>query len=227
MKSAAFVWGLLLAMLYVFGILLRLNAEDTLKDEFFATVGESMLTLLARGIMLDEVSEILNLMRLSGAWLSLVTFMVFVFGAHFNLLNMLVGSFCSVAGEVAALEKDTAQVEYLRQNLACVVDCYIQSDGLIGRKEFQLIMKNVDVYHTLAECGTDMEELRSLESILFQRFDEIDFDSLFQAVVHLRKGKVATVKDVLQVQDTLGTKLASLEDRIESVASRGHSRLMA
>ncbi|CAK0833843.1 unnamed protein product, partial [Prorocentrum cordatum] len=113
---------------------------------------------------------------------------------------MLMGTFCAVAGEVAASERDTAQVDYLRAHLESIVDCYIHDQGLIGREDFQLIIKNADVHRTLAQCGTDMEELKSLESLMFERREEITFETFFSAIVHLRKGKVATVKDIMHVQ---------------------------
>jgi hypothetical protein len=141
-------------------------------------------------------------------------FTVFVFLAYFTLLSMLIGAFCSVAGDVSAAEKDAAQIEYLRDHLEQIVECYIHDEGMIGHKDFLRIITNPEVIRTLAQCGTDMEELKSLEHIMFHTRGEIDFETFFRAIVRLRKGKVATVKDIMHVQDTLLGKMESIEDRL-------------
>merc|ERR1711924_249204 len=94
MKTAAFIWGLLLAMLYVFGVLLRLNASQPIKEVYFYNVLGAMVTLITQGVMLDEISGIVLDMINNRDGGSFALFSAFVFFAHFNLLSMLVGAFC-------------------------------------------------------------------------------------------------------------------------------------
>merc|ERR1712099_185627 len=108
-----------------------------------------MLYLIIKGVLLDNVGVILELM-FNEDKLSLFLFSVFVFLAYFTLLSMLIGAFCSVAGDVSAAEKDAAQIEYLREHLASVVECYTHDHGMIGHKDFQRIINNPEVtraYH--------------------------------------------------------------------------------
>lgn len=213
MRSAAFIWFLLIAMLFVFSVLMRTNCAPIVEETYFTSVSRTMLYLVIKGVLLDNVGVTILLLWDEDA-LSFVMFMIFVFLAYFTLLSMLIGAFCSVAGDVSAAEKDAAQIEYLREHLASVVECYTHDQGMIGHKDFQRIINNPEVTRILCQCGTDMEEMKSLEHIMFHSRGEIDFETFFRAIVRLRKGKTATVKDILHVQTTLIEKMESIEDRL-------------
>lgn len=213
MRSAAFIWCLLIAILFVFSVLMRQNSSQNVREQYFSDVSRTMLWLVIKGVLLDNVGVILELMFDEDP-LSFFLFVVFVFLAYFTLLSMLIGAFCSVAHDVAAAEKDAAQIEYLRGHLETIVECYIKDEGMIGHKDYERIIANPEVIRTLAQCGTDMEELKSLEHIMFHTRGEIDFETFFRAIVRLRKGKIATVKDIMHVQDNLLGKMESIEDRL-------------
>merc|ERR1712107_204277 len=116
-------------------------------------MGDAMVTLAVRGVMLDEVSAVIDDMKVYGDVFSSIMFGIFVFVAHFNLLNMLIGTFCSVAGDRAAVEKEADRIRYLPRHLKSILDCYIAEEGYIGKAEFKLIMTNADFLRTLKRAG--------------------------------------------------------------------------
>merc|ERR1712113_206599 len=129
------------------GAVLRLNSADTIRHKYFDSVGTSMITLMVKGIMLDEVGMMVQDMVDEASWFPLSMFCLFVIVAYFNLLNMLVGAFCSVSMEVSVSEKDVMETNYLRFHLAEIVDAYLPHDGSpIERKQYDLIMRNPDVH---------------------------------------------------------------------------------
>ncbi|CAK0814879.1 unnamed protein product, partial [Prorocentrum cordatum] len=89
LRSAAFIWAILLAMLFVFGVLLRLNADENVALEYFPSVPVAMVTLVSRGIFADNIGAVIDSMILHRDATSLVLFLIFVFLALFNMLNML------------------------------------------------------------------------------------------------------------------------------------------
>jgi hypothetical protein len=218
-RSAGFIWGIILAMTYVYAVLMRLYANDATRDLYdeFNSLDTTFMLLIVRGLMMDEVGIlILDLWKQDkGSWFIFTTYTWFTF---FNLLNMLVGTFCSVAGEVTSAEKDSADMTYLRHHLSNIVECYVHR-GLIGKNEFELIMKNVDVSRICSQRGTDLSELDALKATLFQNQEHIEFNTFFQAITHLRKGKLATVKDILQVQETLSDKMERLGKTVKDSRS--------
>ncbi|CAK0911423.1 unnamed protein product, partial [Prorocentrum cordatum] len=209
-RSAGFIWAIILAMTYVFAVLMRLYADDAIRDVYdeFNYLDTTFLLLIVRGLMMDEVGVLmLDLWRQDKtSWL---IFTIYTWFTFFSLLNMLVGTFCTVAGDVSAAEKDSADMAYLKHHLSSIVECYVHH-GLIGRNEFDLIMKNVDVSRICSQRGTDLSELDALKATLFHDQDHIEFNTFFQAITHLRKGKLATVKDIMQMQDTLSDKMDRL-----------------
>jgi len=209
-RSAGFIWGIILAMTYVFAVLMRQYTDDATKDLYdeFNALDTTFWLLIVRGLMMDEVGIlILDLWRQDKT--SWFIFAVYTWFMFFSLLNMLVGTFCTVAGEVSADEKDTADMNYLKHHLSNIVECYV-NHGRIGKTEFELIMKNVDVSRICSQRGTDLSELDALKTTLFHDQEHIEFNTFFQAITHLRKGKLATVKDIMQVQETLSGMIQKL-----------------
>jgi hypothetical protein len=218
MRSAAFIWLLMAFLLYGCSVVLTTAAatddSDFLREKYFGSVGQSVLTLVAHGIALDGVAEFFGDLRLHGGLFQSVVFFTFVFLSYFSLLNMLVGAFCNVAFEVATVEKDYLEIGYLQNHLQSIVECYMDDDkdDSINRTHFELIMKNADVLGTLRACGTDLDGLIMLSDVLFPYEDsEITYMELFSVIVRLRRGKPASVSEIIGLQEFTKQRCDKLE----------------
>jgi hypothetical protein len=217
-RSAATIWIVLAVLLYTFSVVLTATSDDSgnLRDWYFGSLGQTITTLFSHGIAMDGVFDFLNDLRDNDGLFQGAVFTTFTFLTYFGLLNMLVGMFCSVAIETAVNEKDLGEIRYLEFHLEGIVECYME-DGSdqIDSEKFQLVMKNADVLQTLQACGTDIDGLMMLSEVLFPREDsQISFTDFFSVIVRLRKGKPATISEVIGLQEFTKQKMDKLEELI-------------
>jgi hypothetical protein len=218
MRSAALIWLLIAALLYLYSVVLTTATSDesVLKRRYFGSMGQTVLTLVVHGIALDEIGDFFRDLRMNNGLFQALVFSSFVFLTYFGLLNLLVGAFCSVAIDAAAIEEDLAKIEYLHKHLEGIVECYLE-DGCdqISSAKFQLIMKNADVLQTLIACGTDIDGLMMLADVLFPSEESaISFPEFFIVIARLRKGKPPSVSDIIGLQEFTKQRLDILENHI-------------
>uniref|UniRef100_A0A7S1M1Z0 EF-hand domain-containing protein n=1 Tax=Alexandrium catenella TaxID=2925 RepID=A0A7S1M1Z0_ALECA len=164
-----FVTGMLLvAILYLFGIVFKIQSKAYPGLSAFPTVGESMWVLLLNGAFLDAVADIvLELVDIS--WILTFIFMVFIFLSNLTILNMLVGILCEVATQVDKREKEQAAISYLKHHLIEILEVHDKNDDRhINKDDFELLMRNPEMHMILKSFGVDTEDLLSLQGILFE-----------------------------------------------------------
>ncbi|CAK0905330.1 unnamed protein product [Prorocentrum cordatum] len=218
MRSAAVIWLLIAVLLYTYSVLLTTATTDpVLRDKYFGSVGQTVATLITHGIAHDGVADFIYDLRMNHGFIQALVVATFVFVAYFGApWRMLVGAFCRVAIEVAGIEEDLHKIEYLRNHLQGIIECYME-DGvrLISCSQFLLAMTNADVLQTLRACGTDIDGLMTLVSVLFPDEESvISFDELFSVIVRLRKAKPASISDMLGLQEFTKLKFDLLEEQI-------------
>jgi voltage-gated sodium channel len=218
LKESSLVWAILTGMVVVFSILLTTYATDEMRETNFSSLVVCMNRLVASGIFLDESAGLFEDMMSSRDVSSYMIFLTFVVISQYIILNMLIGIICSVAVDVRGEEKARANAKYLRLNLESIVECYLQQDGRITREEFQLIVKNADVYTVLQQYGASLEYLASMEETLYAKTNSIDFESIYEVIAHSNEGKNATAKDIYHAQNVLIKSLHSIESQLASLS---------
>jgi len=211
LQETSIVWAILSGLVFTFSVLLMTYATDEMREANFSSLNICMSRLVSSGILLDDVGSLFDDMRTSSDVISYVAFLFFVVITQFIILNMLIGIMCSVAVEARADEKECAKTLSLRLKFQNEVECYMQEDGTISRRDFRLIIKNADVHKVLKQCGSSIEYLASMEESLYAQGDYTDLTSLFEAIMHSNEGKHATVKDIFQTQNVLNKSLHSIE----------------
>eukprot|EP00746_Dinoflagellata_sp_MGD_P067751 gnl/MRDRNA2_/MRDRNA2_27972_c0_seq1.p1 gnl/MRDRNA2_/MRDRNA2_27972_c0~~gnl/MRDRNA2_/MRDRNA2_27972_c0_seq1.p1 ORF type:complete len:777 (-),score=98.44 gnl/MRDRNA2_/MRDRNA2_27972_c0_seq1:87-2417(-) len=143
-------------------------------DVRFGTLPEAMWTLLVTGIFFDGFADVINLLRMYEPFLA-VLFLFFVFICSFTVLNMLVGIICEVASTVSTEEQEEASIQYLRNTLLELMECYdIDDDRHIRRDEFELLLKNPEACLILSSFGVNVNDLISLKDHLFEQREFYD-----------------------------------------------------
>eukprot|EP00928_Gymnodinium_smaydae_P091146 TRINITY_DN74848_c0_g1_i1.p1 TRINITY_DN74848_c0_g1~~TRINITY_DN74848_c0_g1_i1.p1 ORF type:complete len:700 (-),score=101.70 TRINITY_DN74848_c0_g1_i1:68-2125(-) len=197
---------LLTVLTFIFGIVFKsqTNNIQSLEGTHFPSVLASMTTLLFYGTFMDAPSELMNELKAESYTLPWV-FLVFIFLSSFTLLNMLIGILCEVVAEVSKTEKEEANVDYLKNNLLCIMEVYDRDDDQhINREEFDLLTQNPELHDVLKRFGTDPEDLLNLADSLYRDAEtpgKLSFSLFLQAVLRLRGDNVPHVTDFVELRD--------------------------
>lgn len=230
-RSVGFTLCLLLLVLYVFGIVFKQLLQDSaVGQRFFPSVLNSMSNLAMRGVLLDSPSELMNSLQKE----SLVAFFImylFIILASVSIMNMLVGILCEVITAVAAAEKETLQMNWVRMVLDQVMLLEIDSnkDGFISHEEFLTMLQSREAVMALREVGIDVYSLPDLIGVFFERTQrddcsdsddpesedpkekQLSFDEFIQLLYQLREGNTATVKDLITFQKWANVRFKEIE----------------
>jgi len=207
-RSVACTLSLLLAILYVFGIIMRQLSEGTnMGKTYFHSVPAAMYTLLLNGTFLDSVRQTMDDIARESVLCAIVFLMNIVLAA-LTMTNMLVGVLCEVVSAVAATEKEGLAVNFVTSKVKTVLkQLDFNRDGLISKEEFQCILEHEEAVTALEAIGVDVLALVDFADFLFQSdrrgqaFDkEFDFVEFMELVLKLRGDQGATVRDIVDLR---------------------------
>jgi len=133
--------------------------------------------------------------------------------------------FSSVAAGATSEQVDRRAIAYLENNLASILECYLEDvpftasgnmqvdRAQLGRNAFNLILQNLDVLDVLEACGTDIDGLQGMKDVLFpQETSEISFKEMYEVLLHLRRGKPASVTDVVNLRELFRRRTQELKE---------------
>lgn len=235
-RSVFFTLCLLLMLLYIFGIAFTQLLVDTdVGDMYFRDIGHSMYTLLVAGTLMDNIGGVLKKLCESG-WVYGSLFMLFVLLATVTVLNMLIGVLCEVVSTVAAVEKETMVVNFVKTKLLAVLESLDEDgSGTISKDEFMSVLDQKAAVEALDECGVDVEGIYEFADFIFTDEDsasnadrELAFNEFIEIMLQFRGTNVATVKDIVDLTKFVKTKLVActgdmrkLRELITSTVDRG------
>eukprot|EP00747_Dinoflagellata_sp_TGD_P085875 gnl/TRDRNA2_/TRDRNA2_163051_c1_seq2.p1 gnl/TRDRNA2_/TRDRNA2_163051_c1~~gnl/TRDRNA2_/TRDRNA2_163051_c1_seq2.p1 ORF type:complete len:143 (-),score=45.02 gnl/TRDRNA2_/TRDRNA2_163051_c1_seq2:237-665(-) len=118
---------------------------------------------------------------------------------------MLIGVLCEVVSAVAATEKETLEVAYVKSKLQDFLqEIDEDTDGKISKGEFVKILENVGAARALSEVGVDPVGLVDFADFIFDDEDggdsELEFGQFMEVVLQLRGSNNATVKDIVDLR---------------------------
>merc|ERR1719161_1563146 len=112
---------LLVIFMYVFAIVfMQQSANNEALQEYFGTIGLSFTSLLMHGALVDNISEVFNVILDASPFLAALL-LIFILFAHFTILNLLIGVLCEVIAAVSVHEKTEMTVQYAKDNLLGVL----------------------------------------------------------------------------------------------------------
>mmetsp|Transcript_100879 Transcript_100879/g.284593 ORF Transcript_100879/g.284593 Transcript_100879/m.284593 type:complete len:918 (-) Transcript_100879:9-2762(-) len=223
MRSVAYTMIMLLTVIFVFGVIFKVQAEMSPNLQgLFPTLARTMTVLLLQGTLLDGPGAVYDKIA-SDSPLLAGLFLLFIFLSSFTVLNMLIGILCEVVSSVSHAEKEDAAVDYLKTHLVEIFECYdMDDDRLLESKEFDLLARNPDFRMVLARFGVNANDVIALRDFLFadkctndddDESDELDlslefmntkkklsFDEIMEAILRLRGGNLATVSDIVELR---------------------------
>mmetsp|Transcript_29490 Transcript_29490/g.67967 ORF Transcript_29490/g.67967 Transcript_29490/m.67967 type:complete len:886 (+) Transcript_29490:89-2746(+) len=218
LRPVLFTLVLLLLLVYVFGVIFKSATEtnqeagEELVKELFPSVGDSMLSLLLHGTLLDNVAQVVKGIKEESGLTLAGVFLLYIFLSSFTVMNMLIGILCDVVSTISQNEKDAAEVAYLKNHLLCILECYDKNgDRSLSREEFDLLMVNPELHECLNRFGTDVNGLKSLADVWFRCAEHLSFQEFLEDVLRLRGEKSASVTDIVELREFVRQRQDSFE----------------
>lgn len=223
--------ALLVLLLFVFAIIFKAATADSneVASIYFSGVVVSMRTLLMYGTLLDSPTTILILIYEKVGLVTAILWLVFIFISSFTVLNMLIGILCEVVSQVSQSEKEEAEVNFLKNNLMDLLECYDRNnDKTIGEDEFDLLMQNIELHECLTRFGTDVSGIIALKDVLFEgrikglvqtaegmklqrERRSLSFKDFMTVVLRLRGGHYARVTDIVELREYMRQQFERVE----------------
>lgn len=195
-RAVFFIMMFLVLILYVFAILITSQVGDPATEEpgpdddptgeqMFASMGDSMMTLLTNGVLGDNLVQAIDaILPLGVFWFWF--FLVFMFISSMTLLNMLIGVLCEVMSTTAQEQEDEASKVELR---ICLQEAFsrldLNSDGHISDMEWAQMASMPDIREQFIKLG--IEECMLDESLA--QFQLAIFHSTPSDIAGVVKGK--------------------------------------
>mmetsp|Transcript_17417 Transcript_17417/g.38096 ORF Transcript_17417/g.38096 Transcript_17417/m.38096 type:complete len:752 (-) Transcript_17417:229-2484(-) len=219
-RSVCLTLALLTLIIYIYGItfsqMLSLSARNSaVRAAYFSTVPHSMKTLLLHGCFMEDLPDLVN--AVGGEHLALAALLLsFVLLASLTVMNMLVGVLVEVVSVVAAVEKETLQVNFVKTKIqATLAELDANFDSMISRQEFETLLYQPVAAHALLEVGVDVIGLVDFSDVIFKDGDEISFHDFMDTVLQLRGSNMATVKDIVDLRKCVMQEIGRLEATIK------------
>eukprot|EP00928_Gymnodinium_smaydae_P080968 TRINITY_DN6455_c0_g2_i1.p1 TRINITY_DN6455_c0_g2~~TRINITY_DN6455_c0_g2_i1.p1 ORF type:complete len:629 (-),score=116.04 TRINITY_DN6455_c0_g2_i1:115-2001(-) len=204
---------ILFILIYIFGIYFTQTMKDTLAGEvYFRTLPDSMNSLLAYGIIMENTPDTLNAIGKEHMFNAAVL-LLFIFLGSYTVMNMLIGVLCETVRVVSALEHEQIEICYARDKLwKLLFDTGVDADGNqnISKSEFHAMLTIPDAAVILSNLGVDVVALVDLEDYIFEHNTELDFAEFMLVILQLRGSKTATVKDVATVHTCLRKEIKKI-----------------
>jgi len=213
MRSVFFTLVLLVALLYIFGILFKqLSIGTNTGDTYFSTVPRSMNQLIVHGIFFDDfgnlVGSIVDEDQTATAVFLLFFFYLFVLLATLTVMNTLIGVLCEVVSAVAETEHEELAISYVKDNLWTFVKDLAEEDDTdvtITKKDFLGIVQDRNVVRMLKVVEVDLFAIIDIVDAIFvaEGSDEertLTFPEFIEVLLEHRSTADATVKDITDLR---------------------------
>eukprot|EP00403_Amphidinium_massartii_P017237 CAMPEP_0178419846 /NCGR_PEP_ID=MMETSP0689_2-20121128/25822_1 /TAXON_ID=160604 /ORGANISM="Amphidinium massartii, Strain CS-259" /LENGTH=696 /DNA_ID=CAMNT_0020041299 /DNA_START=52 /DNA_END=2139 /DNA_ORIENTATION=+ len=218
---------LLLLFVYVNAIYFTVFAVGTgLEKTYFPDVPTSMKTLLVRGTLLDEITEVMDDLGSSSPAL-LVVFILFVIISACILLNMLIGVLCEVVNVTAAVEQEEMLTHFVMATLIRTLQD-IGHDGrrAVSKRQFQRAIRRGHMNEVLRVLDIPLDKTTLVEYIFATSETEegraastVRINDAVLMLMQLRTTVPATARDLMETKRVVLHHLKRLEDRMKSMGS--------
>lgn len=234
-RSVVFTLGLLLAIIYVFAITFTQLCVDTPCESVFSDVPSSIHMLWLNGALMDNLGVVIIPLQEQSVFY-LMVFYLFLIIAALTLKNMLIGVICEVVSAVAASERESMTLTYVKQRIRELMREGDQDDdNQISRIEFLQLLTRKEAALILKDVGVDVVGLVDFADTIFEQDytpgddtdSEVDkrlsFAEFMGVILELRGSNTATVKDIVELRKYIKTRFTHLEHRLQE-ASTGFTR---
>eukprot|EP00440_Ansanella_granifera_P069689 gb/GFBE01075610.1/.p1 GENE.gb/GFBE01075610.1/~~gb/GFBE01075610.1/.p1 ORF type:complete len:589 (+),score=133.58 gb/GFBE01075610.1/:1-1767(+) len=227
-SSVFYVMCLLVAITYVFAIMMTQLAVDTqVGDMYFASVPLAMYSLFIHVTFMDDLAQFTNDLK-DEMWPLLALSLVFVVIGSLTLMNMLVGVLCEVVSAVAVTEREELHANIVMDKMQHILHSLDEnSDKRISYAEFSMMIEKPEALRCLQDVGVNPLHVIDFADLFFFEGGqpiELTFEEFMDVVLDLRESNQATVKDLrwlwCQIKNSTNTTLTRVEQKVDSLSQR-------
>ena len=215
MRSVLATFGLLMALVYIFAVMLTQLLKDSESDlqSSFSGVVVSMNTLLMQGIFSDQAQFFGQM--LDEGFLYYSIFMAFMLTGAFTVMNMLIGVLCDVMSNVADDQKDETIVSQLKNQIEqLIAEVDLDGDMMVSKTEFNHMLRSKDALQSLNEVEVDIMALVNYADFIFREGNEMTISEFTDAVLQFRSSTTPSMKDLIELRHFIAKELEGLELRL-------------
>jgi len=227
LRSVCFALGLLVMILYVFGIAFTQLCKGTALEPEFETVLKSMHTLLVYGALMDEVSSLIETIEANSIPI-LMLFYLFILLAALTVMNMLIGVICEMVLTVGETEREKSTLDFVTEKIEELISSAgadQDDDNLISKDEFIGMLNNKKAVTILHQVGVDVVGLVDFADTIFEPSDgdnaqpekKLTFGEFMDVILDLRGSKTARVKDIVNLRKHINDRFQRLESRMMDI----------
>jgi len=229
MRSVGFTLGLLILILYIFGIAFVQLCSDSECKIMFPDVPNTMHSLLLNVALSDGLPDLIQPLQEQSLFLMIMLY-VYVIVAVFTLMNMLIGVICEVVTCVAASERESLNLNFVRDKIEELMgegsEVGRDVEALISKNELLQLLTNEKAVSILQDVGVDVVGLVDFADTIFAadpfhtdgngEFEEkkLTFREFMGLVLDLRGGNNATVRDMVNMRKYIDGRFSRLEERL-------------
>jgi len=215
MRSVLATFGLLMALVYIFAVMLTQLLKDSESDlqSSFSGVVVSMNTLLMQGIFSDQAQFFGQM--LDEGFLYYSIFMAFMLTGAFTVMNMLIGVLCDVMSNVADDQKDDTVVSQLKNQIEqLIAEVDLDGDMMVSKTEFAHMLRSEGALQSLNDVEVDIMALVNYADFIFRGGNEMTISEFTDAVLQFRSSTNPSMKDLIELRHFIATELEGLELRL-------------
>lgn len=233
MAMVIFVWSILFVSQYHQG-----DAQD---DEFgecyieyyFGSLGKAFFTLFVTGTLLDDIQPLMQVIMAQGDPWMLISMILFILIASFNVLNTLVGVLVEVVCATSEGEKLKAKDARVRETIRAIFDQMDEDhSGLISHTDFIHMKDHKTVMKALRELHINERHFDIFGELLFRtnagddtegpdagpvEARELSFDKLLTMITMLQPGCPASALDFSVFRGKIAGQLSTVKGRLRDI----------
>jgi len=210
-KTVFYTLFLLLLIIYIFAIaFMQLSKGTTLQATHFGSLFSTMKVLLLNCILPDQAPFMEELLQHHVLYFIVV--LVYVLIGSLTVMNMLVGVLVEVVKTVSTIEKETMDVNFVKNHLMSYVEATDEDDDkLISKDEFEALLDIPEAAKALHNIGVDVVGLVDFMDYIFMEEMQMSSEHFMEAVLQFRGSNTATVKDIVNLRKFMAQGLCNIE----------------
>lgn len=193
---------------------------------FFGTMGRSMFSLFIYGTILDDVTQVTDMIRgTEGNYVfMLILFIMFILISSFTILNMLIGILCEVVSATAESEKTKAAETCVKDAITTLFDTLDEDgSGQITEEEFNNMRDDKEVNKALEDMDICESHFDRYCEILFHQRNvsgekvKLSFETIINMILRLNPCNHINALDFSLLQASIDRTQESLRDRTKKM----------
>jgi voltage-gated sodium channel len=213
---------ILILLVYIFAIVMNvIIGEEPEVVDYFASVRDSMVTLVLSGVFLDDISGLARVVIALGNVPSIVCLVIFVLLSALTVMNMLIGVLCEVVLEVSAEEKEKRVKDKMQKTLLIMLQKLDEDNsGELSKAEVQAVICDPDAVEVMKDIQVDTQHLLDITEMLYTSEDStLPISVIMSIVLSLRGRRAATMNDLAKGYNfmlwALETQLAQQKETVD------------